>query len=504
MIARAFPGLLLAGMLSFASHGAPPNILLLYADDLGYGDVGCYNPESKIPTPNIDRLAARGLRFTDAHSSSGICSPSRYALLTGRFHWRKMHGISLPFDPPSIGDDEITLPGLLKKAGYATALIGKWHLGWNWNWKDGRRPEEALIRKGGNSVATVDLFDFDRVITGGPMGAGFDEYFGQDVPNFPPYAWIENGRFVRRDLVTVSPGGLESPGWRGHIHGTGPGEPDWTFDRVMPALTRRAADHVRNRAPSDPPFFLMFSATSPHTPVVPERRFQGASGAGHYGDFVTQLDDEVGRILAVLEESGRAETTIVIFTSDNGPTHHTVDLLREPGHRSSGPLRGFKRDLYEGGHRVPFIVRWPGRTPEGAVSDALISQVDLFATLAAAAGVDVPADAAHDSHNLLPVWTSNAPSPRRAIVHNTVDGAYAVREDNWVLITAKSGSHNRPPAWFPQWEKTNGYATDEHPGELYDLGRDLAQKRNLYGEVPEKVRELTRRLDEIRARGQVR
>jgi arylsulfatase A len=167
-------------------------------------------------------------------------------------------------------------------------------------------------------------------------------------------------------------------------------------------------------------------------------------------------------------------------------------------------LRGFKRDLYEGGHRVPFIVRWPGRAPEGAVSDALISQVDLFATLAAAAGIDVPAGAAHDSHNLLPVWTSNAPSPRRAIVHNTVDGAYAVREGKWVLVAAKSGSHNPMPAWFPQWAKTNGYAENEHPGELYDLGRDLAQKRNLYGELPEKVRELTRRMDEIRARGQVR
>jgi arylsulfatase A len=288
------------------------------------------------------------------------------------------------------------------------------------------------------------------------------------------------------------------------VHGAGPGEPGWDFSRVMPTLTQHAVRYLHERKHRDRPFFLMFSATSPHTPVVPEKRFQGSSACGYYGDYVSQLDDEVGRLLAALEESGQAASTVVICTSDNGPERYCYDLIPEYGHRSAGPLRGVKRDLYEGGHRIPLIVRWPGVAPPGRVSDVLVSQVDLMATCAAVAGVELPPDTAHDSFNQLPVFQGGKKGPRRSIVHNTHLGLYAVREDNWILIAVESGWHAPAPPWYYQWEAENGYAADSHPGELYDLSRDLPQKHNLYGERPGKVKDLTALLDRIRARGQVR
>ncbi len=471
-----------------------PNIVILYADDMGYGDLAIQNPDSKIPTPNLDRLAREGMRFTDAHSSSGVCTPSRYALLTGRFHWRKFHGIVNSFGPPVLDDPELTLPEMLKAKGFRTACIGKWHLGWDW---------EAI--KNGNAKPdpktgyAADAFDWSKRIPGGPLDHGFDYYFGDDVPNFPPYTWFENDRVLiaPTEPLTITPQTAEG-NWEAR---PGPMASGWDFYAVIPRLTEKAVEWIGRQRGRTEPFFLYVPFNSPHAPIVPSPEFVGKSRAGGYGDFMVQTDDKVGRILRALQEHGFAGNTLVIFTADNGAEHYAYERIRRYGHRSSGPLRGMKRDLWEGGHRVPFIVRWPGVVKAGTVSNALISQVDLMATLAAVVEATLPDGTAADSYNLLPVWKDNSPSPRRSIVHNTNKGAYAVRHDNWLLVATKTGGVTRVPEWF---DAENGYVRHDHAGELYDLSADLAQKHNLYAQRPEKVAELTALLEQIRAQGQVR
>ncbi len=486
-----------------ANAGAPaaalPNIVVLYADDMGYGDLACQNPESKIPTPNLDRLAAEGMRFTDAHSSSGICTPSRYAMLTGRFHWRKFHDIVNSFDPPVLDPAERTLAELLKDRGYRTACIGKWHLGWNWS--DIRKPgsEHGPGANTGRTVASPDDFHWDRAVSGGPLSHGFDHYFGDDVPNFPPYAWFENDRVVTVPSEVLALTAKTHEGaWEAR---TGPMTPGWDFYAVVPRLADKAVEWIRRQRDLNGPFFLYVPFNSPHAPIVPADAFAGASRAGGYGDFMTQTDDVVGQILRALKEHGFADNTFVVFTSDNGPEHYAYERIRRFGHRSAGPLRGLKRDLYEGGHRVPFIVRWPGVVKAGTVSGVLVSQVDLMATLAAVVGADLKPGVAEDSHDILPVLEGATTGPRRSMVHNTLPGAYAVRHDDWVLIAHPTGAHTRVPQWF---DEANGYAAQDQPGELYDLRTDLAQKRNRYAELPGKVAELTGVLEQIRAQGQVR
>ncbi len=475
------------------STPARPNIVILYADDMGYGDLACQNPESKIPTPHLDRLAREGLRFTDAHSSSGICSPSRYALLTGRFHWRKFHGIVNSFGPP-VFDAELTLPKMLKQQGYRTACIGKWHLGWDWDAikKPGAQPNPITGYR-------PDAFDWSRPIPGGPLARGFDYYFGDDVPNFPPYTWFENDRVltVPSEPLTITPQTAEGS-WEAR---PGPMAPGWDFYGVMPKLTAKAVDWIAQRKSDKEPFFLYFPFTSPHAPIVPAPEFVGKSKAGGYGDFVVQSDATVGAVLRALDDHGLSQNTIVVFSADNGPEHYAYERIRNFQHRSAGPLRGLKRDIWEGGHRVPFIVRWPGVVTPGGVSDALISQVDLMATLAAATGAVLPAGVADDSHNLLPVWKDRAPSPRTTIVHNTSPRGYALRHQQWLLIDAKTGGMSKVPAWF---DEGNNYSKNDQPGELYDLSKDLPQRNNLYSQSPDKVAELQALLAKTRAKGQVR
>lgn len=492
----------LLALLCVQSPGAAagrPNIVLLYADDMGYGDLAIQNPDSRIPTPNLDRLAREGMRFTDAHSSSGICSPSRYALLTGRFHWRKFHEIVTSFDPPVLDEAEFTLPEMLKSAGYQTACFGKWHLGWNWNdiLKPGATPQRDP--RGVNKIYAPDDFDWSRPISGGPLSHGFDHYFGDDVPNFPPYAWFRNDRVITQpsEPLSITPETKEGA-WEAR---PGPMTPGWDFYAVIPRITDETVRWIGRQRGSDAPFFLYVPFNSPHAPIVPAEEFAGKSQAGGYGDFMVQTDAEAGRILRALEDHGFAENTLVIFTADNGAERYAYERVRRFRHRSSGPLRGLKRDLYEGGHRVPFVVRWPGVVEAGAVSDALVSQVDLMATFAAILGRELPAGAAEDSHDMLGVLKGSAPGPRRTIVHNTMAGAYAIRHDNWVLIANRTGFHSRVPEWFA---KENGHVENTHPGELYDLDADPGQKNNLYAARPDKVAELTALLAKTRAKGQVR
>ncbi|MBA4188865.1 MAG: arylsulfatase [Planctomycetaceae bacterium] len=459
-----------------AEPAQKPNIVYILADDLGYGDVGCYNPASKIPTPNMDRLAKEGVRFTDAHSPSAVCTPTRYALLTGRYAWRTrlQRNVIGPFSQPLIADKQLTVPGMLRGQGYATACIGKWHLGWGWP-----KPGEGGKR------------DFSIPIPDGPTTRGFDLYFGTDVPNYPPYCFLENDR-------TVGIPSEAAPVGRDAFNIAGPMVPGWELGDVLPGLEKRAVEYIEKAAKGDKPFFLYLPLTSPHYPVVPTAAFKGKSKAGDYGNFVAQTDAVVGAVLDALKQSGVAEKTLVIFTSDNGPevtgevNPGAYDRLKEFGHASMGALRGAKRDAWEGGHRVPFIARWPGKIPAGSTCDETVCHVDLMATLAALLNVKLPADAGVDSVNVLPAFLGEkrqAPI-REATVHHSGQGTFAIRRGDWVLILAPTGDDNRKqgePAWF---RKDRGYEPHAAAGELYNLATDPAQKTNLYATETAKVNEL--------------
>ncbi|WP_428303959.1 sulfatase family protein [Lacipirellula sp.] len=470
----------------YATAAERPNIVILYADDMGYGDLAVQNPAAKVLTPNLDALARQSLRFTDAHSSASICSPSRYALLTGRYHWRSFHGIVDSFGPSAF-NGEATLPEVLRSAGYRTACIGKWHLGWNWNAI--KRPGAVPSREAGYAP---DAFDWSRPIPGGPLDHGFDEYFGDDVPNFPPYAWFENDRIVTPPSVPrTTPGKPAEGGWECR---PGPMVEGWDFAAVMPTLTKRAVDWIGRQKGKAEPFFLYFPFTSPHAPMLPTSEYAGKSQVGGYGDYLLQTDATVGAVLAALKANGLDESTIVIFSSDNGPESYAYPRLRKLEHRSTGPWRGLKRDLYEGGHRVPLLVRWPGVVKPG-MSDALVSQIDLFATLAAAGDAPIPAGAAPDSHNLLPLWEGTGPSPRHTIVHAAPNERYAIRDGDWVYIDAPTGNVTKAPGWF---NKSQGYEAHQSPGELFDLKADPAQQSNLFETHPEQVAKLKAKLAEAR------
>jgi len=468
-----------------------PNILIIYADDLGFGDLGCFNPESKIPTPNLDRLASQGMRFTDAHSSSGICSPSRYAMLMGRHHWRDFHGIVNSFGKSVFKPERLTLPEMLKSEGYKTACIGKWHLGWDWD----------AIRKPGakkNGIQPSD-FDWTKSIPDGPLAHGFDHYFGDTVINFPPYCWIED------DKVIAAPDTMmDTAKWKTIKEGNwecrpGPMITGWDPYENIPETTRRGVEYIHAQKDSDKPFFLYFAYPSPHAPIIPNDKFDGKSSAGPYGDFVFETDDSIGQLLAALEDSGQADNTIIIFSADNGPEHYAYARDEKFSHWSSHPLRGLKRDIYEGGHRVPTIIKWPGMTKPGVVSDALVSQIDFMATIAAGLGYELPVDAAEDSHNLIPLLQGNVASVRNFHVHNTNAKGYAIRNGDWLLIDTNTGYVSKVDK---QWEARRDYkASGNSPVELYNLKSDLPQKHNVAAEHPERVAELQGLLKKIRDQG---
>lgn len=468
-----------------------PNIVLLYADDLGYGDLGCYNPLSKIPTPNLNRLASEGLRFTDGHSSSGICTPSRYAMLTGRHHWRDFHGIDGGFDSTFFKPGQLTLPAMLKTQGYATACIGKWHLGWDWD----------SIRKPGTPKKSKNHTDFDWSLPfrGGPLDHGFDYYFGDNVINFPPYTWIENDRVLAVPDITFTstPNKTKEGGWECR---EGPGRSDWDFYQVLPTLTKKGVEYIHSRKDKTEPFFLYFPLPSPHAPIVPTDDFDGKSKAGAYGDFVVQTDDSCGQILKALHDAGMDDNTIVIFSADNGPEIFAYPRDEKFDHWSAAPLRGLKRDIYEGGHRVPTLLKWPGVTEAGTVTNALFSQVDLMATFADFFDFDLPKNSAEDSHDFWPyLKKETTQSPRTTIVHNTSANQYAIRDGDWLLINAKTGANRHPPAEWKTKHQVPNY-TDQPVG-LYNLKEDIGQRENLAVKHPEKVTELQALLKKIREQG---
>lgn len=480
-----------SAVTSISPAATPPNIIIFYADDMGYGDLAANNPASKIPTPNLDKLAAEGARFTDGHSSSGICTPSRYAMLTGRHHWRDFHDIAGAFDGTVFKKGQLTLPAMLREKGYTTACIGKWHLGFDW---DG-------IRKPGTPKNSIEHTDFDwtKPFAGGPLDHGFDTYFGDNVINFPPYAWIENDKLVEPPDTTLKtpPGKPKEGGWECR---PGPARSDWDFYKVLPTLTRKSVEYVRSRKGKEQPFFLYVPFPSPHAPIIPNNEFDKKSKAGPYGDYVVQTDDACGQILRALREAGLANNTIVIFSADNGPEHFAYARDQKYDHWSSTPFRGLKRDIYEGGHHVPFLIKWPEVIKPGTVSSALISQVDLMATFADAAGYDLPHTSAEDSYDFLPFLRGKvSEAPRTTIVHNTKKDHYAIRHGDWLLVDAKNGyGQSSPQPWM---KKHNQPADDDQPVELYNLKGDPGQRNNLAVQHPDTVIELQALLKKIRQQG---
>ncbi|GJM30416.1 MAG: arylsulfatase [Cyclobacteriaceae bacterium] len=465
-----------------------PNIIVILADDFGVGDIQAHYPDNKILTPNLDRLVAEGMSFNDAHSSSAVCSPTRYSLLTGRYAWRTplQEWVLASYEPPLIQPERITLPEMLKNQGYNTACIGKWHLGWNW---PGPQQSQRIEEK--NALKNLD-WDFTQPITGGPIEHGFDYYFGTHVPNFAPFTFIENDRVVElpteRYRYEPHPDHVVMP--RG-FEGT-PMAPGWKFERILPEITERAANYVKEQSKTSEPFFLYFSMTSPHEPVVPSENFAGKSGIAPIADFVMETDWSVGRIMQAVEDAGISENTIILFTADNGHSHYTGwDELVAAGHMPSGQFRGHKGDIWEGGHRVPLVVKWPGKVTPSSTSDQLVCLTDVYETCyQLTTGLSVPKGQGEDSFSFLDILLNNEDhSSRQDLVSHSVHGEFAYRRDGWKIVY-------RMPAETLQESRGRPAKV-----ELYHLGQDIAEQFDSTRFHPQVVARLTDEMSSLVNRG---
>jgi len=463
--------LLLSPLAALPAATPPkPNIVYILADDLGYGDVQCFNPErGKIKTPNMDRLAGQGMSFIDMHGGASVCTPTRYGILTGRYCWRSRLQSSVMGpgdDTPLIARNRLTVPGLMRKHGYQTAAIGKWHLGFTAeSATDGKETVETGKKgkqgvKGGLAAGTK--------ITDGPITRGFDYFLG-----FPEARrislFIENDRVIE----SVQP------------------------KQMLPRLTQRASQYVSERGADRKPFFLYLALNSPHTPIVPTAEWQGKSGLGSYGDYVMETDWAVGEVLKALDAAGVADNTLVIFTSDNGCSPEAdVEALEQQGHFPSWELRGYKSDIWDGGHRIPFIARWPGRIKAGSRSRQLACLTDLMATCAELVGEKLPDNAGEDSVSILPALLGADKAPlREAVVHHSINGRFAIRQDRWKLeLCPGSGGWGKPgdPAATRQGAPSI---------QLYDMAADLGEAKNLRLEQKEVVAKLEKLLEKYVADG---
>ena len=457
--------LLLICLAPLAQADTQPNIVLVLCDDLGYGDIQCLNPErGKIPTPAVDQLASEGMIFTDAHSGSSVCTPTRYGLLTGRYSWRSKHqeGVVRGFGPCLITPDQPTVGGFLQAQGYHTALVGKWHL--NFQYADASTGK-ILKRKGKNKLPPVG-----STIPDGPLAHGFDRFHGfhhaRDMK-----AVIDDTTVIKHEAEI----------------------------RMLPRLTRTAVEYIDDRGKNakNQPFFLYVPYGSPHTPILPTKAWQGKSGISPYADFVMETDDGFGQILKALERNGMAENTIVIFTSDNGCSRRAdFEELASHGHYPSAHMRGSKADLWDGGHRVPFVVRWPGKVEAGSTSDQLICLTDVLATCSEILGQPMPEASGQDSVSFLPALKGEPIQTTRAgVVHHSISGHFAYRMDKWKLLLAKGSG-----GWTAPNEK-KARAKGAPAIQLYDLEQDPAETTNLYETHPEVVAKLLKQLESDVNRG---
>ncbi len=491
----------IVGLLLVArSAGAVPNVILILADDLGYGDLGCYNPEAKVATPNLDGLAREGMRFTDAHSPSTVCTPTRYSILTGQMAFRLGYpGVFTGVGGPNlITENRLTLPAMLRENGYVTALFGKWHVGLTFFDRSGDPINE-------NGLEAVRRADFSRPIPDGPLHRGFDHFFGTACCPTTDwlYAYIDGDRLQNPPTGLVDKSTLPDHAWSFDCR---PGliAPGFDLEEVDMVFLEKSLDFLDKHPTRNPgkPFFLFHSAQAVHLPSFPGKSFKGKSGSGPHGDFLFQFDYMVGRLLDKLAENGMADDTLVLVTSDNGPEVGTVlNMRKQYQHDGARPWRGLKRDNWEGGHRIPMIARWPGKIAPDSSSDETVCLTDIMATCASIVGADLPNDAAEDSFDILPLLLgdSNA-SIREYTLHQTNRLALAIRRDNWKYLDHPGSGGNDYSKGGLQ-ELASPDATSNAPGQLYDLEADPGETRNLYFERPELVRELKAKLEEFKASG---
>jgi arylsulfatase A len=485
--------LFLLATLSAAFAADKPNIIFIMADDLGIGDVRAFNKDSKIATPHLDRLAAAGMKFTDAHTPSSVCSPTRYGLLTGRYNWRSklQSGVLGGLSPRLIEPGRTTVAQMLKDQGYSTAVVGKWHLGFGWVKHQGKSVNELGIE----SAEQNNSVDYSKPFSDGPLTLGFDYFFGiAGSLDMVPYTYLENDRCAvlpteknRYPMMADRPDGPKTR--------NGPAAPGFDAINVLPDCTKKATEWIGAQSKTGKPFFLYMPLSAPHTPSVPTADFNGKSGLNSYADFVMQTDSSVGAVLDALEKAGVADKTLIIVTSDNGCSPQArIPELREKGHDPCMGYRGTKGDLWEGGHRVPFIVRWPGKVKPGSESSQIICHTDFFATCADIVGAKVPESAAEDSVTFLPALTGGA-GARDTLVSHSVSGFFAIRKGSMKLcLVGGSGGWSEPRPFSPA-------AAELPPTQLYDLAADRGEQKNLAADRTAEVKELTSLLEKFIAEG---
>ncbi len=492
---------LLFCLTTLRTLAAAPNIVFILADDLGYGDVNCYNSESKVPTPHMDRLAREGMRFTDAHSPSTVCTPSRYSLLTGQMAFRlNYRGVFAGTGGPClIKEDQLTLPQMLRNQGYATAMTGKWHVGLTFLDKEGKR-----ITQGG--VEGVKLIDYSRPIPDAPIHRGFDRFFGTACCPCTDFLYA----FIDGDRIPVPPTGmLDKSKLPKHPYAfdnrDGMIAPDFDLEEVDMLFLKKSQtllqDHMKEHP--DKPFFLLHCTQAVHLPSFAAKQFQGSTKAGPHGDFINELDYVVGELMHTLDKLGIADNTVVMLSSDNGPEVESVVRMRaDYGHDGARPWRGVKRDQWEGGHRVPFIVRWPGKIAPGSTCEQTVCLTDVMATCAAMTGATLPVAAAEDSYNLMPILLGKdrAASPRTYTLHQTISLGLAIRKGPWKYLDHRGSAGNNYNSGEMKPYALPELAPDA-PGQLYNLDDDPGEKNNLYFKHPEIVNELKALLEKSKADG---
>ena len=462
-----------------------PNIVYILADDMGYGDLSALNPNSGINTPNMDKIIAEGISFSDAHSNSSVCTPTRYGILTGRYAWRSRlkEGVLRGYDQPLIEENRETVASYLKSNGYNTACIGKWHLGLGWQAKDENKPiakyEWAKVfNKGDDSNV-----DFSKR-TSGPNSLGFDySYIIPASLDMTPYLYLENEKVV--ELPTeYTEGKSEDVDGRGVIWRPGEVAPSFVFEDVLDNFTKKTVTYIEDQQQTDKPFFVYFPLTAPHTPWLPKSSVSGKSKAGRYGDFVTMVDNTVGEIMKTLEKTGQADNTLIIVTSDNG-SHWKPEDKEQYAHRANYVFKGQKADIYEGGHRVPYIAKWPGKIKPGSSSTQIMCTTDLLATLSGIVGNPLLAEAGEDSYNMLPAYlnTSEKVQIRDYTIHHSLYGFFSIRKGKWKLTTKLGSGGFSLPVEVNEDENGN-------QASLYNLEEDIQETRNLYNENPKIVAEL--------------
>jgi arylsulfatase A-like enzyme len=463
-----------------------PNIVYILADDMGYGDISALNSASGIQTPHMDKLVQEGVHFSDAHSNSSVCTPTRYGILTGRYAWRSRlkKGVLNGYDEPLIEENRPTIASYLKSNGYKTACIGKWHLGLGFQTKDNAPIKDE---KG------VSNANFSKKISG-PNQLGFDySYIIPASLDMPPYLYIENGNAVELPS-TYTKGKNQNRDGRGVFWREGQAAPNFEFDKVLDHFTKKTVSYIKDQKKDNTPFFIYFPLTAPHTPWLPTGDANGKSKAGRYGDFVTMVDDAVGAVVDALEKAGKLDNTLIIVTSDNG-SNWTPEDKQKYAHRANYIYKGQKADIYEGGHRVPYIAKWKGVIPAGFESNQTMCTTDLFASIAGLLNNSKVDNGAEDSYNLWPAYTANVAEPiREATVHHSFNGMFSIRKGKWKYTShLGSGGFTKPKSLEPK--------EGEAPGTLYDMVNDPKEENNLYDKHPEVVEELSQLLEKYKNQG---